>query len=212
MKHIGPVLPLVNRVVVFAGSIAMLIGIAAGLATPRFRNELNVAYCFVLVAFAVLACVGVWISLNWRNVTEEELDAFPPVDDRPSTPDDVIDGRFASDQPWMGMVDVAGALGGLCGGVLLTPRHANDSTLGVFVLCGAILGVFAGRLLIYLADRWLRVDLAQLVGHGVIGGIWGSAVSTVIAPVIGWSTLPTLALILAGAISGVLIGRIRYRK
>ena len=104
------------------------------------------------------------------------------------------------------------ALGGLCGGVLLTPRHANDSTLGVFVLCGAILGVFASRLLIYLANRWLGVDLARPVGHGVIGAILGCAVSRVITPVIGWSTLPILALILAGAISGVMIGRTRYGK
>ncbi len=190
----------------------MLVGIAAALATPRFRSELNVAYGFVLVAFAVMACVGVWISLNWRNVTEVDLDASPPADDGPSIPDDVIDGRFASDQPWMGMVYVAGALGGLCGGVLLTPRHANDSTLGVFVLCGAILGVFASRLLIYLANRWLGVDLARPVGHGVIGAILGCAVSRVITPVIGWSTLPILALILAGAISGVMIGRTRYGK
>ena len=191
----------------------MLVGIAAGLATPRFRNELNVAYGFVLVTFAVMACVGIWISLTWRDVAVEDLDAFPPVDDRPSIPDDVMDGRFASDQPWMGMVYVAvERRGGLCGGVLLTPRHANDSTLGVFVLCGAILGVLASRLLIYLADRWLNVDLARPVGHGVIGAILGSAVSTVIAPVIGWSTLPILALILAVAISGVMIGRTRYGK
>ena len=86
----------------------MLVGIAAALATPRFRSELNVAYGFVLVAFSVMACVGVWISLNWRNVTEEELDGFPAVDDRPSIPDDAMDGRFASDEPWMGMVYVAG--------------------------------------------------------------------------------------------------------
>ena len=52
----------------------MLVGIAAELATPRFRSELNVAYGFVLVAFAVMACVGVWIGLNWRNVTEVDLD------------------------------------------------------------------------------------------------------------------------------------------
>ena len=55
-KQIGPVLPLVNRVVVFAGSSAMLVGIAAGLATPRIRDESNIADGFVLVTFAVMAC------------------------------------------------------------------------------------------------------------------------------------------------------------
>ena len=34
----------------------MLVGIAAGLATPRIRDESNIADGFVLVTFAVMAC------------------------------------------------------------------------------------------------------------------------------------------------------------
>ena len=46
---------------------------------------------------------------------------------------------------------------------------ADGSTLGLFVLLGAFGGVFASRLLVYLADRLFHLNLARPIGGGMMG-------------------------------------------
>jgi predicted membrane protein len=106
----------------------------------------------------------------------------------------------------MGGVYLAGALVGLIGGAVLTPRKANESTLGMFILSGAILGVLGSHFMIHLGDRRLRMSLARPVGGGMIGATFGLIVSRAIGQVVGWNTAPMLALVAAGAIIGVMIG------
>ena len=113
---------------------------------------------------------------------------------------------FSNDNPIMGFVYLAGALVGLFGGAFLTPRNSSDSTLGVFVLFGTILGVAGSHLLIRLGDRLLKTNLAKPIGLGMVGVTFGVVVSTAIAPVIDWNLVPMVALVLAGGVIGIIVG------
>ncbi len=113
---------------------------------------------------------------------------------------------FSTDHPMMGMVYLAGAFVGLFGGAFLTPRNSSDSTLGKFVLFGAMLGVAGSHLLIRLGDRWLKTGLVNPIGYGMSGVTFGIVVSGAIGPIIGWNMAPMIALVLAGGITGVIIG------
>ena len=113
---------------------------------------------------------------------------------------------FAAEHPLMPFVYLAGACFGLFGGAILAPRNADGSTLGLFVLLGAFGGVFASRLLVYLADRLFHLNLARPIGGGMIGAIGGLLISKVLAPAIAWNMTPIVFLVLTGALIGCFIG------
>jgi hypothetical protein len=116
--------------------------------------------------------------------------------------------RFlSSDHPMTGMVYfVFGPLVGLFAGVIVTPRNANDATLGLFVLIGTILGVASGPLMVWTCDRFLKSSLVQPIGFSVLGATIGLAIANFIAPWIGWDLLPMAAIVAAGAVFGGVFG------
>ncbi len=81
--------------------------------------------------------------------------------------------RFAEDQPLMGMVYLGGACCGLLAGYVMTPDNANDSTLGLLMIMGAILGPIISHVLIVVVDRKWRIGLVQPFGFAVAGAING---------------------------------------
>jgi hypothetical protein len=113
---------------------------------------------------------------------------------------------FSADHPMMGMVYLGGALAGLFGGVIATPRNATDSTMGLFVLCGSILGVAGVHAVVVLADRKLKVGLAQPLGFGVTGVCAGIALAQLLGPLAGWRMSVTLAAVLIGGMCGATFG------
>lgn len=113
---------------------------------------------------------------------------------------------FSSDHPMMSMVYLGGALAGLFGGVIATPRNATDSTLGLFVLGGSILGVAGVHAVVVLADRKLKVGLAQPLGFGVAGVCAGVALAQLLGPIAGWRTSVMLGALIIGGISGATFG------
>jgi hypothetical protein len=119
---------------------------------------------------------------------------------------------FSSDHPMMGMVYLAGILIGLFAGVFLTPDNASNSTMGLFVLGGSILGSIGSHLFVSLGDRCLKIGMAQPIGFGMLGACIGLAASSLLRPAIGWNLEPTVVLILIGAIVGVLFGVIKQTR
>ena len=113
---------------------------------------------------------------------------------------------FSTDHQMMGMVYVCGALVGLFAGVLLTPRNSADSTLGLFVLAGAFLGVAGSYGLVWAADRYLKAGLAQPIGFGVFGAMIGLGVSQSLTPLIGWNVFPMAAITVSGTVAGAWFG------
>jgi hypothetical protein len=113
---------------------------------------------------------------------------------------------FSTDHPMMGMVYLFGALVGLFAGVMVTPRHANDATLGLFLLVGAVLGVAGSYLLVWGPDRSLKTSLVQPIGFSVLGAATGLAIANFIAPWVGWDLLPMAALVAVGVVFGGMFG------
>ena len=66
-------LPLFNRIVVATTCGGLLLGILVGLATPEFRDALDVVNGFLLVTFAAFAAGGLWLSVTWRDRSQAEL-------------------------------------------------------------------------------------------------------------------------------------------
>ncbi len=112
---------------------------------------------------------------------------------------------FSSDHPMMGYVYLFGAVAGLFGGAVLTPRNANDSTLGLFVLIGTILGVASSFLMVWTCDRFLKTSVVQPIGFGVVGGFIGMMV-TIPMLVAGWDILPMAMVIIFTAVCGGAFG------
>lgn len=85
--------PLFNRIAVFIMSSGMLVGLLVALASPKFRQDLNVVMLLVLVVFMGMACFGIWISLSYRA-------RVPDVEDEPSAvrpySEDALVCRFAA--------------------------------------------------------------------------------------------------------------------
>ncbi len=113
---------------------------------------------------------------------------------------------FSADHPMMSLVYLGGALAGLFGGVFATPKNAPDSTLGLFVLGGSILGVASVHALVVFADRKFKVGLAQPLGFAVAGSCAGVALAEVLGPVAGWRMSVILAAVSIGALSGAAFG------
>jgi membrane associated rhomboid family serine protease len=111
---------------------------------------------------------------------------------------------FSSDHPMMGMVYVAGALLGLFAGVMLTPKNANDSTLGLFAVAGAVSGVVLLYLLVWVSDRHLKIGLAQPIGFAMCGAFAGLLSHSMLRPLVGWEA--AMAFLAAGAVIGCLFG------
>lgn len=114
---------------------------------------------------------------------------------------------FSTDHPLMGIVYGAGAMIGLLGGALLTPRNANDGTLAAFVFCGSVIGVASSYLAVRLGDLWLKTNLAKILGYAAIGAGIGMAVTIMVGPIIGFGILPISILILSGGVIGMFVGR-----
>ena len=108
---------------------------------------------------------------------------------------------FATDDPRMGLVWVIGAVGGIFGGWWLTPIRARDSTLALFVVCGAILGVIGGQMLIRITDHWFRVNIAKAVGYGTLGATAGLGIGSLMLAT-GWSDHTMIWTALGGFILG----------
>jgi len=113
--------------------------------------------------------------------------------------------EFSTDNPAIWLVYVLGALVGLFTGVFLT-RNDGDNALVVATVFGAIFGIVGSHLLVYLGGRWLKTDFAQPLGDGMVGGTVGLGISEAILPLIGWNLAPTAAIVVAGAVFGVLAG------
>ena len=118
---------------------------------------------------------------------------------------------FSSDHPLMGMVYLGGCLAGLFGGVMLTPKNAPDSTLGLFVLGGSILGTVASHLLVQAGDRF-KVSLAEPIGFGIVGAVAGTFVTRMFGPMIGWNFTPMIVLVSCGFCAGVCFGIWKQRQ
>ncbi len=112
---------------------------------------------------------------------------------------------FATDDPRMGVVWLAGAMVGLFTGFLVAPQNSSDSTLGVYVVCGAILGVICSQLLIRVLDRTFKVNLARIIGYGTIGVIAALNVGSIFMPLVGWSMPVMAAIVLVGFLLGAFI-------
>ena len=113
---------------------------------------------------------------------------------------------FSADHPMMSMVYLGGALAGLFGGVVATPRNATDSTMGLFVLGGSILGVAGVHTVVVFADRKLKVGLAQPLGFGMTGVCAGIALAQLLAPLAGWRMSVPLGAIIIGGMCGAAFG------
>ena len=111
---------------------------------------------------------------------------------------------FSSDHPMMGMAYLAGALLGLFAGVMLTPKNANDSTLGVFAVVGSALGVVFIYLLVVLAERRFKIGLAQPIGFAMAGTFAGLLLHNMLVRWVGWGT--AIVFVVVGAVIGFLFG------
>ncbi len=114
---------------------------------------------------------------------------------------------FATDDPRMGFVWVLGAIGGLFGGWYLTPERSGDTTLGLFLLCGAIFGVVGGHLLIKIIDRWFRVNVVKAIGYGTLGAIAGLGIGSSFMLTGRWPAQTVLWATLVGFILGAGLSR-----
>jgi uncharacterized membrane protein YjgN (DUF898 family) len=94
---------------------------------------------------------------------------------------------------------------GLFTGVFLT-RNAGDTALVVATVFGAIFGIVGSHLLVYLGARWVNTDFAQPLGYGMVGFTVGLGISEAIRPHVGWNLALTTAIVVAGAVFGVLAG------
>jgi hypothetical protein len=118
---------------------------------------------------------------------------------------------FSTDNPLILYVYIGGCLGGLFAGVSVT-QHLEDQAMFWGGGVGAVLGVIASHILIWQADRWLKIDLAQLLGGGVRAASVGLLASLLLFPYQGPASLTTLFLMtgtcgIAGMIVGGLSGR-----
>ncbi len=113
---------------------------------------------------------------------------------------------FSADHPMMSMVYLGGALAGLFGGVIATPRNATDATMGLFVLGGSFLGVAGVHAVVVIADRKLKVGLAQPLGFSVTGVCAGAALAQLLGPIAGWRMPVMLGAVIIGGMSGAAFG------
>ena len=104
----------------------------------------------------------------------------------------------------MSMAYLAGALLGLFAGVMLTPKNANDSTLGLFAVVGAALGVVFIYLLVVLAERRFKIGLAQPIGFAMAGTFAGLLLHSMLVQWVGWGT--AMVFVVVGAVIGFLFG------
>lgn len=119
---------------------------------------------------------------------------------------------FSTDHPLIGMVYLAGALLGLFAGVFLTPEQADDTTLGLFVIAGSILGVAGSHLLVWAGDRVFNTGLVQPLGYGMFGAVLGTAFGSAIGRVVGWKLPPALTPIVLGFVIGAGFGIWKSRR
>ena len=313
--------PPVGRIVVLLLCSSLIIGICVQIASPKFRQELDIANVFVYFVCVMISCFGIWLSLFAKKYTLDELAAmktvstpkFPEVSEHaiecrfqvfnktaaifldtvsgqiyfegchvprklltstqswyscpitdvkathmcrnevfrnegkrmrfsregedqslfivtasgtasiPSSANNFAQLRdklkeivpynqpgFSIDHPMMSMVYLAGAVFGLFAGWALTPNSASDSTLGLFVLCGAILGVATGHVLVLIADRNLKIGLTQPIGFGTVGAIVGLVVHRPFAPIVGWNA--GMAYMVVGSLIGCVFGIIMHNR
>jgi hypothetical protein len=116
---------------------------------------------------------------------------------------------FATDHPAMGMVHVGGCIAGIFAVWYLTPSRASNEALGLFLLAGAVLGVFAGHSLVSLADRALGINLARPLGYGVIGATYSMALSGLLMLWSEWNLWWMVAPVAVGFLAGALIGTLK---
>ncbi len=115
---------------------------------------------------------------------------------------------FATDDPRTQFAWVLGAICGLFGGWYLTPDQSGDTTLGLFLLGGAILGVVGGHQLIKIIDHWFRVNVARAVGYGILGAIAGPGIGINRLLIAGWPKYLVILAALGGFILGAGLSRI----
>lgn len=116
--------------------------------------------------------------------------------------------EFATDNPAMMFVYLLGALVGFFIGVFLSGNAGNT----VFVLAaigGAIAGPIGAYILVHFGSRVIKLDLAQPIGHAVVGLMVGTSVCDAVQRFIGWNQTIMIVLIIAGIVLG---GMIRFRK
>lgn len=111
----------------------------------------------------------------------------------------------AVDHPMMSLAYILGALGGLFGGVVITPSSAAQSSLGLFVLAGAALGTAGVYLAVKIFDQWIGVNLAKHLGYAVIGGGFGLTASQFLVPILGWNLMVSTVLIALGGLTGFVV-------
>ena len=69
-----------------------------------------------------------------------------------------------------------------------------------------MLGVAGVHAVVVLADRKLKVGLAQPLGFGVTGVCAGIALAQLLGPLAGWRMSVTLAAVIFGGMSGAAFG------
>jgi hypothetical protein len=167
-----------------------------GVHSFRYRGE-----SLTIVTAGGKACVGS-LATNYEQLRDWLEEAVPTA--APG---------FATDHPATGMVHVGGGFAGIFAGWYLTPSTASNEALGLFLLAGAVLGVFASHLLVSLADRARGINLARPLGYGVIGA------KNIVMPLSGlfllwslrseWNVWWAVAPVAVGFLAGALIGTLK---
>lgn len=116
------------------------------------------------------------------------------------------------EHPLMGVLYVAGALGGLFVGLALTPSSASAGSTGLLMAAGAGCGIALARILVELINATTGRSVVAPLAGSIIGAGVGLLVGSVIvksAMGSGWIALIPAAI---GAAAGILLGLARGRS
>ena len=103
---------------------------------------------------------------------------------------------YSRENPMMGAIYFGGALIGLALGVACTPKQSTDMTLGIFVTVGTTLGLASGHVLIWIADRYLKINLVRPLGYGIFAMCNGVVSAALLGSLVNWNTFVQGAILL----------------
>ncbi len=120
---------------------------------------------------------------------------------------------FATDNPMMSDVILAGAFVGIVAGVAFAavlpgPWSSYPSVMALGMLGGGSLGVFGIYMLVYLGDGWLQIEAVQPIGFAMVGATAGLSVGSLLGGG-GENMGLILAIVAVGIASGGVFGAVK---
>jgi hypothetical protein len=137
-------------------------------------------------------------ATNYERLCERIVGCVPAGRSPPDT-----------EHPLMGLVYVAGMLGGLFMALSLVPRNASIGTVAMYMGMGAATGMFVAHAFVTLAGRILERSLVVPLGMGVFGAGCGLACGNSLAQANQWNPWFLVMPVLLGSLTGFAVGLVQ---